>query len=133
MPLREAFAVLFFVSVGMLIDPAFLVAEIGRILAVVAIIMVGKTLAAVVLVRVLGGTTETGLVVAAGLSQIGEFSFILASMGMALGLLPTEGNNLILAGALASITLNPLLFAAVRPLRDRMTLRSQLTPRISDP
>jgi monovalent cation:H+ antiporter-2, CPA2 family len=133
MPLREAFAVLFFVSVGMLIDPAFLVAELGRILVVVAIIMLGKALAALLLVRVLGGTTETGLVVAAGLSQIGEFSFILAGMGMALGLLPAEGNNLILAGALVSITLNPLLFAAVKPLRDRMTLRSWLTPRISDP
>jgi CPA2 family monovalent cation:H+ antiporter-2 len=95
--------------------------------------MLGKALAALLLVRVLGGTTETGLVVAAGLSQIGEFSFILAGMGMALGLLPAEGNNLILAGALVSITLNPLLFAAVKPLRDRMTLRSWLTPRISDP
>jgi CPA2 family monovalent cation:H+ antiporter-2 len=132
MPLREAFAVLFFVSVGMLIDPAFLVAEVGRIVLVVAIVMLGKALAALLLVRVLGGTTETGLVVAAGLSQIGEFSFILASMGMALDLLPPEGNNLILAGALVSITLNPLLFAAVRPLHDRMTLRSRLTPQTSD-
>jgi monovalent cation:H+ antiporter-2, CPA2 family len=132
MPLREAFAVLFFVSVGMLIDPAFLVAEVGRIAVVVATIMLGKALAALLLVRVLGGTTETGLVVAAGLSQIGEFSFILASMGMALDLLPAEGNNLILAGALVSITLNPLLFAAVKPLCDRMTLRSRLTPQVSD-
>jgi CPA2 family monovalent cation:H+ antiporter-2 len=132
MPLREAFAVLFFVSVGMLIDPAFLVAELGRIAVVVAIIMLGKALAALLLVRVLGGATETGLVVAAGLSQIGEFSFILASMGMALDLLPAEGNNLILAGALVSITLNPLLFAVVRPLHDRMTLRSRLTPQVSD-
>ena len=132
MPMRDAFAVLFFVSVGMLIDPAFLVADIGRILAVVAIIMVGKGVAALVLVRLLGGGTETGLVVAAGLSQVGEFSFILATMGMALGLLPVEGNNLILAGALVSITLNPLLFAAVEPLRDRMTRRSRLAQRISE-
>ena len=132
MPMRDAFAVLFFVSVGMLIDPAFLVADIGRILAVVAIIMVGKGVAALVIVRLLGGATETGLVVAAGLSQVGEFSFILATMGMALGLLPVEGNNLILAGALVSITLNPLLFAAVEPLRDRMTRRSRLPQQVSN-
>ena len=132
MPMRDAFAVLFFVSVGMLIDPTFLVSDIGRILAVVAIIMVGKALAALALVRLLGGTRETGVVVAAGLSQVGEFSFILATMGMALGLLPVEGNNLILAGALVSITLNPLLFAVVEPLRDRMTRRSGLAQQISD-
>jgi CPA2 family monovalent cation:H+ antiporter-2 len=132
MPLREAFAVLFFVSVGMLIDPAFLVAEIGRILVVVTIIVLGKAITALLIVRVLGGSTETGLVVAAGLSQIGEFSFILARMGMALGLLPVEGNNLILAGALISITLNPLLFASVDPLRDRITRRFRLAQRISE-
>jgi monovalent cation:H+ antiporter-2, CPA2 family len=120
MPMREAFAVLFFVSVGMLIDPEFLVADVGRILAVVAIIMVGKALAALALVRLLGGTRETGVVVAAGLSQVGEFSFILGSVGMTLGLLSVEGNNLILAGALVSITFNPLLFAAIEPLRARM-------------
>jgi monovalent cation:H+ antiporter-2, CPA2 family len=120
MPMQEAFAVLFFVSVGMLVDPAFLVADVGRILSVVAIIMVGKAIAALALVRLLGGTTETGLVVAAGLSQVGEFSFILGSVGMTLGLLSVEGNNLILAGALVSITFNPLLFAAIEPLRARM-------------
>ncbi|HEX5991237.1 MAG TPA: cation:proton antiporter [Thermomicrobiales bacterium] len=132
MPLREAFAVLFFVSVGMLIDPAFLAAELGRIAMVVAIIILGKALAALLLVRMLGGATETGLVVAAGLSQVGEFSFILAGMGMALGLLPVEGNNLILAGALVSITLNPLLFAAVEPMHARLTGRSRLAQQISN-
>jgi CPA2 family monovalent cation:H+ antiporter-2 len=132
MPLREAFAVLFFVSVGMLIDPAFLMAELGRIVVVAAIIILGKALAALLFVRVLGGASETGLVVAAGLSQIGEFSFILATMGMTLGLLPVEGSNLILAGALVSITLNPLLFAAVEPLRDLMTRRSQLAQQSSE-
>ena len=132
MPLREAFAVLFFVSVGMLIDPAFLAAELGRIAMVVAIIILGKALAALLLVRMLGGATKTGLVVAAGLSQVGEFSFILAGMGMALGLLPVEGNNLILAGALVSITLNPLLFAAVEPMHARLTGRSRLTQQISN-
>jgi monovalent cation:H+ antiporter-2, CPA2 family len=106
LPMREAFAVLFFVSAGMLVDPAFLVADVGRILTVVAIIMVGKAIAALALVRLLGGTTETGLVVAAGLSQVGEFSFILGSVGMTLGLLSVEGNNLILAGALVSTTFN---------------------------
>ncbi len=120
LPMRDAFAVLFFVSVGMLIDPAFLVADVGRILAVVAIIMVGKAIAALALVRLLGGTRETGVVVAAGLSQVGEFSFILGSVGLALGLLSVEANNLILAGALVSITFNPLLFAAIEPLRARM-------------
>ena len=132
MPLREAFAVLFFVSVGMLIDPAFLAAELGRIAMVVAIIILGKALAALLLVRMLGGATETGLVVAAGLSQVGEFSFILAGMGMALGLLPVEGNNLILAGALVSITLNPMLFAAVEPMHARLTGRSRLAQQISN-
>jgi CPA2 family monovalent cation:H+ antiporter-2 len=125
LPMREAFAVLFFVSIGMLVDPAFLAAEVGRVLAVVAIVMVGKSVAALALVRLLGGTTETGLVVAAGLSQIGEFSFILGGMGMALGLLPVEGYNLILAGALVSITLNPLLFAAIEPLLARMSGRQR--------
>jgi CPA2 family monovalent cation:H+ antiporter-2 len=126
MPMREAFAVLFFVSVGMLIDPAFLVADVGRIFAVVAIIMAGKAIAALALVRLLGGTRETGLVVAAGLSQVGEFSFILGSVGLALGLLSVEANNLILAGALVSITLNPLLFAAIEPLRARTEGHRQL-------
>ena len=119
LPLREAFAVLFFVSVGMLIDPWFLVEEFGRILAVVAIIMIGKSLTALLLVRALGGPAPVGLTVAAGLSQIGEFSFILADLGRGLDLLPEEGRNLILAGALLSITLNPVLFRAVAPLQAR--------------
>jgi CPA2 family monovalent cation:H+ antiporter-2 len=124
MPLREAFAVLFFVSVGMLIDPRFLVAEFGRVLAVLAVIVVVKALVAFILVRLLGGTAETGLVAAAGLAQIGEFSFILANMGTALGLLPAEGNSLVLVGALLSIIINPLLFAAAVPLRERLAGRA---------
>ncbi len=110
LPLREAFAVLFFVSVGMLIDPVFLVDEIGRLLAVLAVVVVAKALSAVVLVRLLGGSLQTGFTVAAGRAQIGEFSFILADVGYALGLLPEAGRNLILAAALLSIVLNPLLF-----------------------
>jgi CPA2 family monovalent cation:H+ antiporter-2 len=112
LPLREAFAVLFFVSVGMLIDPSFLWEEASRLAAVVAIVMVGKALAAIAIVRALGGSLSVGLTVAAGLSQIGEFSFIMADLGVGLDLLPEEGRGLILAGALISITLNPLLFQA---------------------
>ena len=112
-PLQDAFAVLFFVSVGMLIEPGFLLAEPGRILIVTAIIVVGKTVAAFLIVLLLRGGLDKALVVAAALAQIGEFSFILATLGRSLDLLPADGYNLILAGALVSITLNPLLFRAV--------------------
>ncbi len=120
LPLREAFAVLFFVSVGMLLDPSFLVADFGRVLAVLAVIAVGKGLAALLLVRLLGGDLRMGLTVAVSLAQIGEFSFILAEVGRALELLPEEGNGLVLAGALLSITINPLLFQAIDVLERRM-------------
>lgn len=119
-PLRDAFAVLFFVSVGMLIHPAFLLAEPGRILVVSAIIVVGKAIAAFLIVLGLRGGLNTALVVAAALAQIGEFSFILATLGLSLDLLPQEGYNLILAGALVSITVNPLLFHAVSVLQARL-------------
>jgi CPA2 family monovalent cation:H+ antiporter-2 len=119
LPLREAFSVLFFVSIGMLIDPRFLIEHLAELIAVVAIITVGKSLAALLIVRVLGGTVLTGLTVAAGLSQIGEFSFILAELGRSLTLLSDDGVNLILAGALISITLNPALFALIKPLKER--------------
>ena len=125
--MRDAFAVLFFVSVGMVIDPSFLVEEVGRLVAVVAVVAVAKGLVALALVRLLGGPVETGLTVAAGLSQIGELSFILAGMGLELGLLPEEGQNLILAGALVSITLNPLLFRAIAPLSERFRGGSQMS------
>ena len=108
---------LFFVSVGMLIEPAFVLAEPGRILVVTAIIVVGKTVAAFLIVLLLRGGLEKALVVAAALAQIGEFSFILATLGRSLDLLSADGYNLILAGALVSITLNPLLFRAVPVLR----------------
>ena len=119
-PLRDAFAVLFFVSVGMLIDPGFLIDEPLRVLTVVAIVVIGKALAAILIVKALGRPLRTGLTVGAGLAQIGEFSFILASMGAALALLPDEGNDLVLAGALISITLNPLLFGLIAPLAARL-------------
>ena len=116
LPLRDAFAVLFFVSVGMLFDPSILIRDPGHVLAVVLVIVVAKPLAAFLIVAALGRPVRTGLIVAAGLAQIGEFSFILSELGRTLGLLPTEGHNLILAGALLSITLNPLLFRAIDPI-----------------
>lgn len=116
LPLREAFAVLFFVSVGMLIEPRFLIEALDQVLIVTAIIVVGKMLAALLLVYALQRSLRVGLTVAAGLAQVGEFSFILASMGLSLQLLPPEGQSLILAGALFSITLNPFLFRLIDPL-----------------
>ena len=111
-PLQDAFTVLFFVAVGMLFDPSILVRQPLQVLAVFAIIVLGKSLAAFGIVRALGGSTRTALIVSAALAQIGEFSFILGGLGVTLGLLPTEGLNLILAGALLSITLNPVVFSA---------------------
>jgi CPA2 family monovalent cation:H+ antiporter-2 len=113
-PLQDAFAVLFFVAVGMLFDPSILIREPLRVLAVLAIIIVGKSLAAALIVLALRYPLDTALTVSAALAQIGEFSFILAGLGSNLGLLPGEGQDLILAGALLSIALNPLLFRAVR-------------------
>ena len=126
LPLRDAFAVLFFVAVGMLFDPAVLVSAPFKVLAVVAIIIVGKSLAAMALVLVLRYPLNTALTVAASLAQIGEFSFILAGLGMSLGLLTREGQSLVLAGALISIALNPLVFAVVKPLREWVIAHSAL-------
>lgn len=112
LPLQDAFAVLFFVSVGMLFDPSVLVREPLMVLGVLALIVIGKSLISLAIVLLLGFPLSTALVVSASLAQIGEFSFILAGLGLEYGLLPQEGLNLILAGALLSITLNPLSFAA---------------------
>jgi monovalent cation:H+ antiporter-2, CPA2 family len=112
-PLQDAFGVLFFVAVGMLFDPAILLRQPLQVLAVLAIIMLGKSLAAFGIVLALGRPVSTALAVSAALAQIGEFSFILAALGLSLGLLPREGQNLIVAGALLSISLNPLVFYAV--------------------
>jgi CPA2 family monovalent cation:H+ antiporter-2 len=112
LPLRDAFAVLFFISVGMLFDPMILVQEPLRILAVLGVIVIAKSLPALAIVLAFRYPVSSALTVAAGLAQIGEFSFILAGLGVGLGLLPPEGRDLILAGALLSITLNPLLFIA---------------------
>ena len=111
-PLQDAFTVLFFVAVGMLFDPSILVRQPLQVLAVLAIVVFGKSLAAFGIVRVLGGSMRTALIVSAALAQIGEFSFILAGLGVNLRLLPAEGLNLIVAGALLSITFNPAVFSA---------------------
>ncbi len=116
LPLRDAFAVLFFVSVGMLLDPSFLLEHPLEVLVVVGLIVVAKSLVAIGIVAAFGYPIRTGLTVAAGLAQIGEFSFILGTVGLSLGLLPPDGFQLIVAGALASIAVNPILFQLVEPL-----------------
>ncbi|HLB30305.1 MAG TPA: YbaL family putative K(+) efflux transporter [Gammaproteobacteria bacterium] len=133
LPLREAFSVLFFVSVGMLFDPAILMQEPIRVLAVVAIIMLGKTLVTFLLLLGFRYPLNTALTVSAGLAQIGEFSFILASLGVSLGILPEEGRHLILAGAIISISLNPLLFHAIEPLQAWIRSRSRLARAMERP
>ena len=115
LPLRDAFSVLFFISVGMLFDPKILLAEPLHVIEVAAIVVIGKTLAAVALVIAFRYPLNTALTVGAGLAQIGEFSFILAGLGRALGLLSAEGQSLILAVALISIAMNTLLFAMIDP------------------
>ncbi|WP_439816925.1 YbaL family putative K(+) efflux transporter [Zavarzinia sp. CC-PAN008] len=110
LPLRDAFAVLFFVSVGMLFDPAILLREPLAVLGTVAIIVLGKSAAAFAIVRMFGHSNQTALMISASLAQIGEFSFILASLGVGLGVLPEAGRDLILAGAMVSILLNPIGF-----------------------
>ncbi|HEY0885449.1 MAG TPA: YbaL family putative K(+) efflux transporter [Ramlibacter sp.] len=130
LPLRDAFAVLFFVSVGMLFDPLVLMEQPLRVLAVVAIIIIGKSIAAAGLVLAFRYPLNTALTVAASLGQIGEFSFILAGMGLSLGLLPQEGMSLVLAGALISIALNPLVFRAIRPFSGWVLQRSALARRL---
>ena len=130
LPLRDAFSVLFFVSVGMLFVPNVLLEQPLQVLAVVAIIVIGKSLAAMALVLVFRYPLNTALTVAASLAQIGEFSFILAALGISLKLMPAEGMSLILAGALISIALNPLVFAVVKPLGRWVIARSALARRL---
>jgi CPA2 family monovalent cation:H+ antiporter-2 len=113
LPLRDAFAVLFFVSVGMLFDPAVLLSAPLALLATVLIILVAKSAAAFGVVRLFGHSRSAALMISASLAQIGEFSFILADRSRALDLLPAEGRNLIIAGAIISILVNPLLFAVL--------------------
>jgi CPA2 family monovalent cation:H+ antiporter-2 len=123
-PLQDAFAGLFFVAVGMLFEPVILFERPLRVVAVLAIIVLGKSIAALAIVLALRYPLGSALTVSASLAQIGEFSFIVAGLGVGLGLLPPEGNSLVLAGALLSITLNPLLFGMAirrRPPRSGLT------------
>ncbi|HOA94088.1 MAG TPA: cation:proton antiporter, partial [Quisquiliibacterium sp.] len=130
LPLRDAFAVLFFVSVGMLFDPHVILAEPVKLIAVVAVVMVGKTIAAVGLVLLFRYPLNTAMTVGASLAQIGEFSFILAALGVALGLMPPAGQSLVLAAALISIAANAAMFAAIEPLRRWVIDRSALARRL---
>lgn len=120
LPLRDAFAVLFFVSVGMLFNPAILVTHPLLVMGTLTIIILGKSLAAYAIVRGFGRSSRTALTIAASLAQIGEFSFILAGLGVGLGLISTEARDLVLAGAILSIMVNPLLFKLVSPLTQKL-------------
>ncbi len=136
LPLQDAFAVLFFVSVGMLFDPSIVVREPLLLLGVMLIIVIGKSLAALLIVILFRYPIGTALTISASLAQIGEFSFILAALGVSLQLLPADGNDLILAGALLSITLNPLLFAlqprVERGLRSWRSFSDRVDARAND-
>ena len=127
LPLRDAFSVLFFVSVGMLFDPASLAENPWPILATLFIIVVGKSVAAFVIVAAFRYPIATALMISASLAQIGEFSFILAELGVGLGLLPQQGRDLILAGAILSIIINPLIFAGVERLKPWLERRAART------
>ncbi|HTE41792.1 MAG TPA: YbaL family putative K(+) efflux transporter [Steroidobacteraceae bacterium] len=123
LPMRDAFAVLFFVSVGMLFDPTILVREPMRVLAVVLVIVIGKSVAAFAIVLIAKHPLRTALLVTAGLAQIGEFSFILIALGVSLQLVPPDAQTLVLAGAIISIAINPLAFHALPGLE--LWLRSK--------
>lgn len=126
LPLREIFSILFFVSVGMLFNPSIIWEQPFHIIGVVAIIMIGKTIAAMALVLFFRYPLNTAMTVGASLAQIGEFSFILATLGLSLKLITPEAQNLILAGALISITLNSFVFAAIEPIQVWIRKRSHL-------
>ncbi|EQB30590.1 YbaL family putative K(+) efflux transporter [Sphingobium ummariense] len=126
LPLRDAFAVLFFVSVGMLFNPAVVVEQPLPLLATVLIIVLGKSIAAFAIVRAFGHPTDTALTISGSLAQIGEFSFILATLGTGLGVLPADARDLILAGAIVSIFLNPLLFSLI--VRDQKAGEAEVAP-----
>jgi CPA2 family monovalent cation:H+ antiporter-2 len=120
LPMRDAFSVLFFVSVGMLLDPTVLLQHPLAIVAIVIVVVVIKSFAAFAIVALVGYPPRVGLTVSAGLAQIGEFSFILATAALALDLLPEDGVQLIVAGSLLSITLNPFVFRTIEPMEARL-------------
>jgi CPA2 family monovalent cation:H+ antiporter-2 len=126
LPMRDAFAVLFFVSVGMLLDPGYLLEAPGLIAATLAVVLLGKPLIALLTVRVLGYSFKTALTIAIALGQIGEFSFILASIGRDLGILPVAATNTLVAAAIVSIVLNPLLYRAIEPVDRWVSARPAL-------
>lgn len=130
LPLRDAFAVLFFVSVGMLFEPSVIWTQPLKLLMVVLIIVVGKTLAAIAIVLLFRYPLNTALTVGASLAQIGEFSFILAGLGITLGLMSVEGQSLILAGALISIATNSALFSGITPLQEWLLKKSAWARRL---
>ena len=123
LPLRDAFAVLFFVSVGMLFNPTYLLGAPVALVGLLAIVILGKGVVALAIVLLLGHSVRSGLVVAIGLAQVGEFSFLLSDLGHRLGLMSDAGHNLVLAVAILSITLNPFLFRALDPIDRWLTRR----------
>ena len=133
LPMRDAFAVLFFVSVGMLLDPAHLLREPGVILVTLVIIVLGKPLAALLIVKLVGYPLEVGLKVAVALAQIGEFSFIVATLANGLGLLTLDATNTLIAAAIVSITINPLLFAAIGPFERWRAARGRTARAVPPP
>ena len=130
LPLRDAFAVLFFVSVGMLFDPLILIEQPVKLLGILGIVMIGTPLVSMALVIAFRYPLNTALTVGASLAQIGEFSFILAALGVSLGLLPAQAQSLIVAAAILSIAANPLVFAAMRPVHAWIRARSHLARRL---
>lgn len=130
LPLRDAFAVLFFVAVGMLFDPRVLVDQPFKVLVVVGIIVLGKSIAAALLVLALRYPLHTALTVSASLAQIGEFSFILIGLGVSLNIMPPEAQSLVVAGALISIALNSFVFKALEPVQRWLLARSAMARRL---
>ena len=133
LPMRDAFAVLFFVSVGMLLDPGVLVSAPGLITATLGVILIGKPLAAFVIVRLMRYPFKTAMSVAVALAQIGEFSFMVATLGNQLGVLALDATNTLIGAAIVSITLNPILFRAIAPLDRFVSRRSQPRPQVQEP
>ena len=133
LPMRDAFAVLFFVSVGMLLDPRYLIEAPGLIAATLAVVLVGKPLVALVLVRLLEYPFRVALAVSIALAQIGEFSFILSSMGRELGILTAEATNTLVAVSIMSIVINPLLYRAVAPIERWASARPRLWKLLNPP
>jgi monovalent cation:H+ antiporter-2, CPA2 family len=130
LPLRDAFSVLFFVSVGMLFDPRIVVENPLGVLAVLAIIMIGKSLVAMAVVLLFHYPLSTALTISASLAQVGEFSFILATLGVSLKILPETAQSLVVAGSLISIGLNPLLFSLIEPARQWIRGRSEFARKL---